>query len=241
MRPVDLARLLKVSPQALHRHLKTLVTTGILVAQGNPPITRYALAGIPDFRGAFSWMAARALKKSPTDTVCETRDILAARLSPFKALIKKGLRPDDLSLIISAVGEVGNNSFDHNLGQWRDVPGCWMEIQTTGNRLWICIADRGQGIYNSLSKVHSKIKTDQAAIETAFEKFISGRAPEKRGNGLKFVKSTIVGGESRGLACVSGRGHISFGDWGERCDQILKKALPQAKGTATLIAWRLKS
>ena len=35
------------------------------------------------------------------------------------------------------------------------------------------------------------IKNDQEAIEIAFTKTISGRSPEQRGNGLKFVAAAV--------------------------------------------------
>jgi hypothetical protein len=38
----DLARRLGITPQALHRHLKTLCQQGLLEKQGTPPHTRYA-------------------------------------------------------------------------------------------------------------------------------------------------------------------------------------------------------
>lgn len=238
-RPAELVKAIGISAQALHRQLKLMVEQGALIVQGKPPRTTYALAGVADFSRAFEWLEKKTLRESPKDTVCETRDVLTARLSPLKNLTKQGLNPEDLPLLISTVGEIGNNSFDHNLGQWRDVPGCWMEIQVTGNRLWVCLADRGQGIYGSLSKTNKGIKTDQAAIETAFEKFVSGRAPEKRGNGLKYVKNTILGDADRGIACFSGSGVVQYGNWGNDCESVLKKAFATVRGTVTLMVWRL--
>ena len=45
---------------------------------------------------------------------------------------------------------------------------------------------------STLSKVINDITDDKTAIETAFTKPVSGRAPERRGNGLKFSISTVV-------------------------------------------------
>lgn len=238
-RPSELAPLLGISAQALHRQLKSMVEQGVLVIHGKPPKTSYALAGVADFSQAFQWLGKKVVRENPKDKVCETRDVLTARLSPLKNLLREGLNPNDLPLLISTVGEIGNNSFDHNLGQWRDVPGCWLEVQATGNRLWVCLADRGQGIYSSLSKAVEGIESEQAAIETAFEKFVSGRAPEKRGNGLKFVKRAILGEVDRGLACISGSGTIHYGSCGPECESVLKKRFATVRGTITLMAWRL--
>lgn len=238
-KPSELVPILGISAQALHRQLKLMVGQGVLVIQGKPPKTSYALAGVADFSEAFEWLGKKIVQKNPKDKVCETRDVLIARLSPLKNLVREGLNPDDLPLLISTVGEIGNNSFDHNLGQWRDVPGCWLEVQATGNHLWVCLADRGQGIYSSLSKANDGIESEQAAIEMAFEKFVSGRTPEKRGNGLKFVKRAILGEADRGIACISGSGTIQYGSWGRECESVLKKRFARVAGTITLMAWRL--
>jgi hypothetical protein len=56
---------------------------------------------------------------------------------------------------------------------------------------YVVLADYGKGVQRSLSLVLPEIKTDMEAIEIAFTKRISGRSPEQRGNGLKFVSETI--------------------------------------------------
>lgn len=239
-RPTDLAQILNISPQALHRHLKALVQSGAVEAKGHPPFTSYSLSGIPDFSSVVKWVTNSQTPVGPPSFVCETRDVFSACLSSFKNLLKQGLPTEDLPLVIAITGEIGNNSFDHNLGQWRDIPGCWFENQITGGRLWICIADRGQGIYASLSRVDKTIQNDQAALEIAFEKQISGRAPELRGNGLKYVKNVITAKENRGLVCFSGHGRIHFGEQGNNCQKIFDTDISSANGTVTLISWRFK-
>jgi DNA-binding transcriptional ArsR family regulator len=178
MRPIELARALKLSPQAIHRHLRRLAEAGVLEARGAPPFTQYALAGVPNFEAAFDWMKARSITDHSVSQVSETRDILAARLPRLKTFLEAGLPVTVLPLVVSTAGEVGNNSFDHNLGQWRDVPGCWFEAQATGKYLWLCVADRGQGVFRSLKRVQQSLESEQAALELAFEKIISGRAPD---------------------------------------------------------------
>ena len=177
------------------------------------------------------------LTQSPSDRVCESRDMLNARLPHLKSYVKMGLPEKILPLVIAAAAEVGNNAFDHNLGQWRDVPGCWLESQVSGRQLWIMIADRGQGIFQSLVKVHPELADDQAAVRAAFETVISGRAPEKRGNGLKFVREAISTTPGGGLACISGAGRVHYGDQGQRCSAILDKGFNAVKGTVALMAW----
>jgi len=242
VRPVELVNLLKISPQAVHRHLKALVSEGAIEPRGQPPFTQYTLIDRPDFRQALRWFQSNEVKNTVVENnVSETRDIFTARLNHFIPLVKQGFSQEDLPLIISTCGEIGNNSFDHNLGQWRDFPGCWFEIQMTRNRLWVLIADRGQGIYSSLSKAFPSITSEQVAIEKAFEEHLSGRAPEKRGNGLKYVKNIITASQNRGLSCRSGSGQVDYGRFGKDCLKILNSVPSNQKfGAITLISWGLK-
>ncbi|MBI2340335.1 MAG: hypothetical protein HYU99_08235 [Deltaproteobacteria bacterium] len=108
-------------------------------------------------------------------------------------------------------------------------------------RLWIVIADRGQGILSSLKRVLPSLKDDQEALETAFEKKLSGRAPEKRGNGLKFVRGVIHGNSSKGLLFLSGNGLVAFGGLASRLKKIMSSSNEQGvkgKGTFALILWK---
>jgi len=238
MRPVDLVRSLNITSQAIHRHLKSLVDDGIIEPREGPPKTYYVLAGVPDFDRALNWFQSKT-EPGLFSEVCETRDVFAGRLSHIVPIEKKGLSKDDLPLVISIAGEIGNNSFDHNLGQWQDVPGCWFELQLTRQQLWIVVADRGQGIYRSLSRVVPNLPDDQVAIEKAFSERISGRAPEQRGNGLKFVTGIISEKPNTGLACVSGSGLIHYGDLGETCKDVLKTVISKNMGTVTIMTWGL--
>mgnify|MGYP001589299564 FL=1 len=54
------------------------------------------------------------------------------------------------------------------------------------------LADRGLGILETLRQVRPGLKSHVAAVEVAFTEFISGRAPEKRGNGLKLVREVVM-------------------------------------------------
>ena len=56
----------------------------------------------------------------------------------------------------------------------------------------IVLADRGQGILSTLKRVKVDLTNHQDALRIAFTQVISGRAPEYRGNGLKFVKDVII-------------------------------------------------
>ncbi|MDO8609951.1 MAG: hypothetical protein Q7R95_05345 [bacterium] len=95
-----------------------------------------------------------------------------------------------ISLITAVAGEIGNNSFDHNLGNWSDIPGIFFSYSMRNRK--IVLADRGQGILTTLKRVRPKLINSSDAMKMAFTETISGRYPEIRGNGLKFVRSIII-------------------------------------------------
>ena len=122
---------------------------------------------------------------------CQTRDVFVSRLEHLQKDLE-GKYPDNkivVFLLPAIVGEIGNNSFDHNIGNWPDVPG--ILFAHNANKRRVVLADRGQGIFKTLNRVYA-LADDAESLEVAFTKFISGRSPEARGNGLKFVRANII-------------------------------------------------
>ena len=70
-------------------------------------------------------------------------------------------------------------------------------------------------------------------MRMAFEERISGRAPEQRGNGLKFVRKGIDGEKQR-LFCLSGDAIYKKGNFTFDFDL---KALEDAPGTLSAVEW----
>ncbi|OGH88059.1 MAG: hypothetical protein A3J93_02720 [Candidatus Magasanikbacteria bacterium RIFOXYC2_FULL_42_28] len=105
-------------------------------------------------------------------------------------------------LITAIVGEIGNNSYDHNLGNWPDVRGIFFAYDL--NKKQIVLADRGQGILKTLRKVRPELKNDAEALKVAFTEIISSRMPEARGNGLKFVRQVISDNNQFSIEFYSG-------------------------------------
>ena len=146
----------------------------------------------PEITKAFEWLI---LEKDDgrflsSDELCQTRDVFQARLDRLFHGLSRNPQYSPLSAPLSAcVGELGNNAFDHNLGKWKDQPGIFFVHDLA--RRFIFVADRGQGVFSSLKRVKKDIKDEQEAIDIAFTKIISGRSPEHRGNGLKFVAGSM--------------------------------------------------
>lgn len=135
-----------------------------------------------------AWVSRQSPVLIRQEAYCQTRDVFAVRLQSLTLSLEKAIGPD--AYLVSAVaGEIGNNSFDHNLGNWKDVPGIYFVHEAHGRR--VVLADRGQGILATIRRVLPDVANDRSALKTAFTKVISGRFPEQRGNGLKFVTSVI--------------------------------------------------
>jgi len=143
------------------------------------------------YKLVLKWASGKTAVEPLTDFYCPNSSIFQARLSRFETeLIKSGVLQDKFSLLTSVTGEIGNNAYDHNLGNWPDIPGVFF-IYNINNRQ-VAIADRGQGVLTTLKKVRPDLINDQDALKMAFTEIISGRAPESRGNGLKFVRRIVI-------------------------------------------------
>lgn len=125
----------------------------------------------------------------PHDYYCQSPDVFSARLDRLRSELEKRVGKDMAPTIAAAVGEIGNNSFDHNVGSWPDIRGIFFGYNLDKGE--IVLADRGQGILATLQKVRPKLSSDLDALIVAFTEVVSGRSPEARGNGLKFVRNTV--------------------------------------------------
>jgi len=140
---------------------------------------------------ATDWISSG--KEIPDTFYCNDSALFQSRLIKFQNLLAMD-KDDEIKkifpLVVAVTGEIGNNSFDHNLGNWPDVPGIFFAYDLS--RRQVVLADRGQGILTTLKKVRSSLIDDKEALRVAFTEIISGRSPEERGNGLKFVKQVVT-------------------------------------------------
>ncbi len=127
----------------------------------------------------------------PAIFYCSNSSLFQARLTKMQdALIQSGAFDPMLPLIVAVAGEIGNNSFDHNLGKWPDIPGIFFGYDIGKCR--VVLADRGLGVLATLKRVRPELKNHMEALRVAFTEIVSGRAPEARGNGLKFVRQVVA-------------------------------------------------
>lgn len=143
------------------------------------------------FTLAKKWAFGKSPAELSSSLYSETSDVFNARLNRFESELGRAQEYKDIfSLVVAIIGEIGNNSYNHNIGNWPDVPGIFFGYDIA-YRIGV-VADRGQGVYKTLKRVVPNLKNDEEALYVAFTKYISGRAPEDRGNGLKFVRDVVV-------------------------------------------------
>lgn len=136
------------------------------------------------------WVRNEHPANPKADFYCPSRDIFEGRLTKIeKDLVRINIAMNLISLLVAITGEIGNNSFDHNLGVWPDTAGIFFGYDL--DKKVIVLADRGQGVLKTLRRVKPGLKNDKEALKTAFTEIITARAPEERGNGLKFVKNIV--------------------------------------------------
>jgi excisionase family DNA binding protein len=142
------------------------------------------------FTLAKKWLTDPPILPEP-DFYCPDSLVFKTRLNKLENDLAKIIELKNIFPLITAiVGEIGNNSYDHNLGNWPDIRGIFFAYDL--NKKQIVLADRGQGLLKTLRKVKPELKNDKEALLVAFTEIISSRAPEARGNGLKFVRQVVT-------------------------------------------------
>ena len=139
--------------------------------------------------------------KENNEHFSKTRDVFAARIQSYILETQKYLEA-------AIIGEIGNNTFDHNFIFENNHPrGVYCNLSYM--QKYTVLADFGKGVKQSLLAVLPSMGSDLEAVETAFTKRISGRFPEQRGNGLKFV-SEVIQQNNWNLFFQSGSGSCSI-------------------------------
>lgn len=140
---------------------------------------------------ASEWVSASKPTELPNNVYCPTSPVFQARLAKMQAVLKDSHTLEYFSLLVAMAGEIGDNSFAHNLGNWPDIPGVLFAFDI--HKKQIILADRGQGILKTLKRVRPGLVNHEEALRVAFTEMVTGREPETRGNGLKFVRKVVQG------------------------------------------------
>lgn len=96
---------------------------------------------------AMEWCVSDSPNNVSENYYCADCDEFGARIDNLSAGLKSDakMKDDDIYMIAAMAGEIGNNSFDHNIGNWPDMPGIFFGWSIDGNAARIVMADRGRG------------------------------------------------------------------------------------------------
>jgi len=191
------SKILNVSTQTLRRWDESGRLTSVRGSNNyryykEEDIEEYIKNNVKDiFKIARNWVFNDNAIAPQSDFYCIDASVFQARLGRFKSDISRIRKLKEIYFLIVAVaGEIGDNSFAHNLGNWPDIKGIFFAYDLDRGK--IALADRGQGILKTLKIVKPELNNHLDALRTGFTEVISGRSPESRGNGLKYVKEIIT-------------------------------------------------
>ncbi|OGY32344.1 MAG: hypothetical protein A3C02_04355 [Candidatus Andersenbacteria bacterium RIFCSPHIGHO2_02_FULL_45_11] len=156
----------------------------------------------------WAWAVSAQPPKISDEYYCERQDRFTSRLEKMSIVLLRSVGEighDIISLLTLVAGEIGDNSFAHNFGNWPDVPGVFFAYDL--EKRLIILADRGRGVQTTLLHVRPNLTNDIDALRVAFTEIVSGRDPEKRGNGLKVIRR-VAEASSIGLLFRSGLGVV---------------------------------
>lgn len=184
------AKFLGVTPTTLRRWEKSGKLLPLRTPTGQRRYTREQVSGVlggGSAERALLWVSDAEGQEPESVFYCLTATAFQDRLMRAeRELIHMRGMSESYSLVIAAAGEIGNNSFDHNIGNWPDIPGIFFAFD--GERRSFVLADRGQGVLKTLRQIRPTLASDREALTVAFTEIVSGRFPENRGNGLKLVR-----------------------------------------------------
>lgn len=168
------------------------------------------------------------VNEKDNDNVCEIlhcifRDELDARLGKIQRMFEHfGLNEMERSMATSIVGELGNNVFDHNDGQWpTSVRGAIILAQMNPQKrmVEVVVADPGIGFSGSLKALNLNIASDVDAIELGLTG-VTGRIGERRGQGLQIVQNWTIKNFAGIVRIHSGSGLIVIDTDGQHPETV---------------------
>lgn len=149
------------------------------------------LSDIDIYKTAKKWAEAEKPENPVSFFHSPNMTVFGGRLSKLESeLMTVPEFSEIFSLLVMVTGEIGNNSFDHNIGNWPDISGVFFGYKI--EKRIIVLADRGQGILKTLKRARPSLSSHEEALYVAFTEILTGRIPEKRGNGLKKVKEIVT-------------------------------------------------
>ena len=131
-------------------------------------------------------------KKKDSFYTYANKDMIATALADSK------IGEDEIDTIIALLGEVIDNAFSHNLGKWDPIIGpvviFLMQHNQQEGKLHFSVCDFGIGFLGTLKHNYPDLKTEGEAILRALSPEVTGRDPQRGGNGLNFLRENVFNG-----------------------------------------------
>ena len=135
-------------------------------------------------------------------------------------------------LVGSSLGEIVDNAFSHNIGQWSNDIGPLviglMQNNIQKRELTVSICDFGVGFLQTIQHNFPKIVTEAGAVSLALKANITGRPNQRGGNGLLFLQKNIFNGFKGMLSIRSTNTLVNVTDF-NKCE-IITEELPFSRG-----------
>lgn len=156
----------------------------------------------------------------------------------FEEFSKIGFSQNNAALITSSIGELVDNAFHHNLGQWNSSFGPLVILMAQNildkQEINISICDFGVGFLETLKNNYPQLKSEAEAIEVAIKPKTTGRISKIGGNGLVYLQKNIFNGFSGEIAIRSKDSLVSVEKNGKI--NLLKNNLPFNYGANVFIS-----
>lgn len=135
----------------------------------------------------------------------------------FKSM---GIEKEKAEYIVSLIGELVDNTFAHNAGNWphgEHIGGILMAQRYKKTKeLEIALSDMGLGIRKTLTAnpAYASIRTDREAIIKALEKGVTSRPQGRGGNGFTYIQEALKNGLEGTIDIWSGNSHLRIAGTG---------------------------
>lgn len=141
-----LAKRLKISRQAIHRHLKSLLNQGIILKQGTSRKTTFYLLNSPaTLERMLKRSSSSQLKKRYKVKGLEEEEVyLEVKAQPF---LLSPLLPQAQTLFQYGFTEMVNNAMDHSRSQHIEI-----FVSSTPQNIFFSVTDYGIGIFENIRK-----------------------------------------------------------------------------------------
>lgn len=178
------------------------------------------------------WAVSPRAEQPAAGFYCQLKPVFQTRLERLQEELRRIPEfQETYSLVVGVIAEIGNNSFDHNIGNWPDIQGIFFGYDL--NKRKIALADRGRGILTTLQSVRPTLQNHADALNVAFTEVLTGRAPENRGNGLKYVRGIVTETRHMELDFRSGDAMLHIAEGGS--SPKISTSSPSVQGCLALL------